>query len=168
MRPLTDAIDLEDSPVTALTPEQQNAAALLMESVAIPEFARKLAADYGVDANGLNQADLRTFSDHLQASVDTYLQKRASDRTQSGLSAAKVAIDVAFQIAGANLPSAKVPVDTQKAAAPYLELAGVKEAADLFIAARVESAKAAVEVPTTPGTETDEDKKNKLPAPAAA
>lgn len=159
------------------TPAEQ-AARLLMESVAIPQFAAKLAADYGIAPEDYNPADVRILSDRVTTACHRFLSKQAAGQQTQRQNGVKAAIDSSFAVAGEPTPSSQPTYDPVAMSRNYINLTGVKDAADAMLVARREAAKAAMgdcptamPTPTPPKMEEEEEEekeKKKVAAAAAA
>lgn len=155
------------------TPEARQADMLLTESVAVPAFAQKLAADYGITADAADQVDLRTLSDPVYRAVHHFLQKRAAASQVQQQNTVKAALDSAFEVAGRRRPSNLEP-SASELSGEFFKLAGVADAAALLTGQKAAEEHCDTAVPGSPApTETpalddlDENGKKKTPVVAA-
>lgn len=115
---------------TATPPAVAAGQAHLVEAVAAPAFAAKLAAAGVVPSDAAEGDRLRLLGDRIDHAVGRYLDKVAAVRTATQTAGMKAALDTAFGLTGDRRPAP--PPDVT----PYLAAAGVKEAAAALVAAR--------------------------------
>lgn len=112
---------------TTHTPDENDT---LLGQVAVPAFFQKLAADCGVSpADAAESRRLLELGDLVGPAVALFMHKKATAEREAHMAAAKEAAEAAFRVAGR-----PAPARTAGPAEEFLNIPGVKEAAEALLA----------------------------------